>query len=164
MTKIISFCKALIVCSGIFGVMTTCSYAGSSEEELKHEISFLAKKLLDMSGQESVTVDQPAYMKPFIGICSDVIREGVKLTCITPGHGAAQAGLKTGDLVVVINGVDMTETDSQDNKKTFRKLIGDMKTGDILAIKLLRNGQQKSFEVNVGSIDQPAYTLTVKNK
>lgn len=165
MTKIINFCKTFIVWASIFGVMTTCSYAGPSEEDLKHEISFLAKKLLDMSGQESITVDQPAYMKPFIGICSDVIiRKGIKLTCITPSHGAAKAGLKTGDLVIAINGVDMTKMDSNDDESGFYRLINSMKTGDVLAMKLLRNGQEKSFDVKVGSIDQPAYTLTVKKK
>jgi predicted metalloprotease with PDZ domain len=99
--KIISISIAVLIAT-----MST-SLAGSSEEELRHEISYLAKELLDLSGEDSITVEQPAFMKPFIGICSELLPEGVKLTCITPGHNASKAGLMTGDLVISINDIDL---------------------------------------------------------
>lgn len=155
MFKITQLVKILMVSCLAFA---TTSFAGSSEEELKYEISFLAKKLLDMSGEDSITVEQSAFMKPFIGICSDVSTNGIKLTCITPGHNASKAGLKTGDLITAINNIDMTSS----NKSAFYMLTKSMKTGDELAIKLLRKGNQKVIKVTVGSIGHPAYSLTVK--
>jgi hypothetical protein len=97
MFKISHHLKIAALIIAVFAAMTSVSFAGSSEEELRHEISYLAKELLDLSGEDSITVEQPAFMKPFIGICSEVLPEGVKLTCITPKHNAAKAGLTTGD-------------------------------------------------------------------
>lgn len=150
-------------------VVATSAFAGSNEEELKHEISFLAKKLLDMSGEDSATVEQKAFMKPFIGICSDVTPGGIKLTCITPGHNASKAGLKTGDLILSINGIDMIGIDKnrvhkKANKNPFYSLTKTMKIGDQLVMKLLRNGQKQEITAIVGAVSQPAFTLTVRKK
>jgi predicted metalloprotease with PDZ domain len=150
--KIISISIAVLIAT-----MST-SLAGSSEEELRHEISYLAKELLDLSGEDSITVEQPAFMKPFIGICSELLPEGVKLTCITPGHNASKAGLMTGDLVISINDIDLTNS----AKNNFYKITKSMRTGDKLTVKLMRYGKLQLVSVTVGAINHPAYTLIVK--
>ncbi len=139
-------------------------FAGDSDEELRHEISFLAKKLLDKHGGDSVTIEQPAYMKPFIGICSDVSRRGVKLTCITPGANASKAGLKTGDLVTAINGIEMVASSSKESQHAFYGITKTMKIGDELVMKIVRKGEKKTITAIVGAIGHPAYTLTVSKK
>jgi len=148
----------------VFATTTSMSFAGSSEAELRHEISYLAKELLDLSGEDSITVEQPAFMKPFIGICSNVLPEGVELTCITPKHNAAKAGLKTGDLLIAINGIDVTGMNKHDYKNPYFSITKSMKTGDKLAMKLMRKGKPEEITVTVGAISHPAYTLIVKKK
>jgi S1-C subfamily serine protease len=164
MFKISHLVKTAILSGVVFIATTSTSFAGFSEEELRQELSYLAKQLLDLSGKDSVTVEQPAYMKPFIGICSDLLPEGVKLTCITPGHNASKGGLKTGDLLISVNQIDMTGLSKQDHKNAYFSVAKTMKTGDKLAIKLMRKGQPQSVNVTVGAISHPAYTLTVKKK
>ena len=158
-TKIVS-----IAISIAFALASTPSLAGGTEAELKHEISFLAKELLDLSGEDSITVEQPAFMKPFIGICSEVYPKGVKLTCITPGNSAAAAGLKTGDLILKINDVDVTGSNKRESSKAYYGVVKSMKIGDKLAMKLIRKGKEQLITVTVGAISHPAYTLTVKKK
>ncbi|MGK0374131.1 MAG: S1-C subfamily serine protease [Arenicella sp.] len=164
MFKISHLVKTAILSGVVFIATTSTSFAGFSEEELRQELSYLAIQLLDLSGKDSVTVEQPAYMKPFIGICSDLLPEGVKLTCITPGHNASKGGLKTGDLLISVNQIDMTGLSKQDHKNAYFSVAKTMKTGDKLAIKLMRKGQPQSVNVTVGAISHPAYTLTVKKK
>jgi len=154
----------IVIISGLALAMSTTSFAESKEEELKHEISFLAKKLLDISGEDSITVEQPAFMKPFIGICSDVLPKGIKLTCITPGHNASKAGLKTGDLITSINDIDMTGSSKRSHKNAFYSLTTSMKIGDKLVMTLIRKGKEQVITAKVGAISHPAYTLTVKKK
>ncbi len=144
--------------------VTTPSIAGNKEEELKNEISYLAKQLLDISGEDSITIEKPAYMKPFIGICSDVLSKGIKLTCITPGHNASKAGLKTGDLILSVNDIDMTGSVKDEHDSAFYKLTRTMKTGDKLTMKLIRKGKERTIDVTVGAVSHPAYTLIVKKK
>jgi len=103
-------------------------------------------------------------MKPFIGICSDVLPEGIKLTCITPKHNASKAGLKTGDLILSVNDIDMTGSVKNEHDSAFYKLTRTMKTGDKLTMKLIRKGKEQTIDVTVGAVSHPAYTLIVKKK
>ena len=150
------------VISFISLIFNTTSFAQNSEEELRNEISFLAKKLLDISGEESITIEQAAYMKPFIGICTSLTPKGVKLTCITPGHNAFKAGLKTGDLITSINEIVLTKSNKNGYKKAYAGLLKSMKTDDSLAVKFMRKGEERSVVFKVGAVYYPAYTLTVK--
>lgn len=154
----------IVALSIVVFATTSVSFAGSNEAELRHEISYLAKKLLDLSGEDSLTVEEPAFMKPFIGICSEILPEGVQLTCITPKHNAAKAGLKTGDLLIAINGIDMTDLNKDDYKNAFYSITKSMKTDEKLAMKLMRKGKSELITVTVGAISHPAYTLIVKKK
>ena len=151
-----------IVIGFISLISNTTSFAQDSAEDLRNEISFLAMKLLDISGEDSITIEQAGYMKPFIGICSNVTPKGVRLTCVTPGHNAFKAGLKTGDLITSINEIVMTQSDKAGSKKAYYGFVKAMKTGDSLAVTFMRKGEERSVEFKVGAVYYPAYTLTVK--
>ncbi|NND82010.1 MAG: PDZ domain-containing protein [Gammaproteobacteria bacterium] len=145
----------------------TFAFAGeSSEEDIKREVSYMAKKLLDMSGQDSYTVEQPPMVKPFIGICTGMKPEGIQLTCISPDSQAAKAGLKTGDLVLSMNGVSMAS--QADHKEAadsgYWSIVKKMKTGDVLKFKVLREGKQQDINVAVGSLSHPGYKLVISRK
>jgi S1-C subfamily serine protease len=142
----------------------TVAFAGNSEDELRSEISFLAKKMLDKSGKDELTIEQPAVKKPFLGICGEPGHNGVLLNCVTPGHNAHKAGLQTGDIILSINEISMLERRSHRDewKSVYYKVMGEMKVGDILNLRLLRRGKEVSKSVKVGSLNQPSYTLTIK--
>lgn len=147
-------------------VLCACSsaLAGDADAELRNEISFLAKKLLDKSGKESLTIEQPSVMKPFLGICGEAGHNGVLLTCVTPGHNAYKAGLQTGDIIISINDINMLGQRSRDHENVYFDMMGKMKTGDILRLKLLRRGEEVQQNVTVGTLNQPSYTLIIKRK
>lgn len=132
------------------------------KDDIMREISFLAKKLLDMSGEDSVTVKAPSVVKPFIGVCSNIESGGVKLTCITPDSQADKNGLKTGDLITSINDVSMKKEDNKDHMHAYWDAVKSMKTGDVLKLELIRAGTTLKIDVTVGSLSHPAYTLTVE--
>ena len=129
------------------------------------EISFLAKKLLDMSGEDSILVMLDAVMKPFIGICSQLIKEGVELTCINPDSQAQKGGLKTGDVMLSINGIDMAKEPTKKEKDhPFWSIVKNMETDDILKIELSRGGERMMFDVSVVAIRHTGYELKVTKK
>lgn len=146
---------------GLF-FFTSASHAGSVDE-LKHEISFLAKKLLDKSGEDKITVKQAATRKPFVGVCPEPGAKGIKLACVTPGHGAADAGLETGDLVIAIDNVSMlgAKHGKYSHDSPYHKVFDSLETGKKMIFTLLRNEKQMDIQVTVGSIEHPAYTLTI---
>ena len=125
------------------------------------EISYLAKKLLDMSGEESLTVKQPSYDKPFIGICTEVTEQGMKITCVTPGTQAKKAGLQTGDIIVRMKGLDMASSEKETTKKNYFSIVENMKTDEEIKLLLLREGKRMDLVVTVGSLSHPAYELRI---
>lgn len=133
----------------------------SKKEDIMLEISYLAKKLLDMSGEDMVTVTSPSVVKPFIGVCSSIQSNGVKLTCITPESQADKNGLKTGDVITYINGISMNEGDNEKRMHAYWDVVKTMKVGDVLKLGLIRAGKELDIDVTVGSLSHPAYTLTV---
>jgi len=134
------------------------------EEEIKHEISFLAKKLLDKSGKEQISLYQEPYTKPFLGICSNVVPGGIQLTCITPGHNAEAAGLRSGDMIVKINDTKMTEPNTNNLKKVYFGMIEQMKAGEKMSFTVYRGPNEKTIDVTVGELSQPGYTMTIRRK
>lgn len=134
------------------------------QQELKYEISFLAKKLLDLSGEETMTVTQEPIRKAFLGICSEIRPGGIELTCVTPGHNAKAAGLQTGDVVIELNGVNFVKAKTSELKEAYYKQLMTMKKGQKMAFKVYRASELLDIDVTVGEINQPGYTMTIKRK
>ncbi|MBT8114001.1 MAG: PDZ domain-containing protein [Arenicella sp.] len=146
-------------------IFTQPSLAGKDldEEAVKLEISYLAKRILDLTGKDTYTITSEAVVKPFIGICTELKESGVKLTCITPDSQAARAGLLTGDLITEINGLSMAGQKSRKEsyKGNYWSLVKSIKPGDELKMKLERDGKSQSLDVIVGSLSHPAYSCDI---
>ena len=132
------------------------------EESIKLEIGYMAKKLLDMSGKDSVKVEFNSYLKPFIGICTKILDKGIELTCVTPGTQAEQNGLKTGDVVTRMNDKGLEQSgDLSKIKKQYFAVVKNMKIGDVIKMTLERAGEVIEIDVTVGALNHPGYNLTV---
>lgn len=151
----------LVLVIGLLQVFPVKAGEEWSADDIKREITYLAKKLLDMSGKDSVTVDSPAFVKPFIGVCSEITPQGVKLTCVTPGTEAVKAGLLTGDIVVKMKGMSLVHEDEKKTKEIFYGIVESMKTGERIELELLRDSELKKTMVNIGSVNHPAFVLKV---
>ncbi|MBU1162542.1 MAG: Do family serine endopeptidase, partial [Proteobacteria bacterium] len=69
--------------------------------------------------------------------------KGVLVTEVFPGDPADAAGIKAKDIVLSINGKKV------ENTRELSKLIADTSVGDIVKIKVLRNGIEKTFPVKI---------------
>lgn len=135
-----------------------------SEKHLKSEIGFLANKLLKMSGKDSYSTEVAPYMKPFIGICTDISKEGLVLTCVTPGTQADKGGLKTGDIVTKMKDFNLVHEDEKKTKKAYWGVVKDMKTDDVIPFSLIRNGKTMEIDIKVGSVSHAGYSITITKK
>lgn len=74
--------------------------------------------------------------------------EGVKIAGVSPGGAAAEAGLRSGDVIVAVNGQSMSAADGQGATRELLDFMQGVEEGDVLDIDYLRNGKVESVEVS----------------
>ncbi|ADQ46117.1 HtrA2 peptidase [Caldicellulosiruptor kronotskyensis 2002] len=76
---------------------------------------------------------------------------GMYISKVYPGTGAAKAGLKEGDIILQIDGKKVTTFSD------IQSILSNHKIGDVITIRVLRDGQTKDFKVTLGT---PVNTTT----
>lgn len=96
--------------------------------------------------------------RPMIGVVlHNVSRDkGVRLAAVTPQSPADQAGLKAGDVLLSLNGEDLT---GKNAAKLAYQLLDDMEEGDTYEFTYQRDGQQSTTIVEAALIE-PAMSFS----
>lgn len=76
--------------------------------------------------------------------------KGTYIESVRPNSPADKAGLKDGDIVVSINGIEVADKDS------FRARIAQTPPGEKVSLNVLRNGKKRSIEAELGELDEEA--------
>ena len=66
---------------------------------------------------------------------------------VQPGSGADEAGIESGDVIISIDGVRVT------NIGDLVAQVGAHRPGDTVEVELIRDGETKRLEVTLGSAD-----------
>ncbi len=72
---------------------------------------------------------------------------GVLVTGVTPGSGADKAGIKTGDLLLVANGVSLAAVDQTLPSKRLWSVMEPLKPGDPVTLDYKRDGKRATTKV-----------------
>ena len=83
----------------------------------------------------------PARNRVQLGVQTDEVDEGVKITDLTEGGAAAKAGLKAGDIITKLGETKIA--DVTDLRAALRKL----KFGDTSKVTVLRDGKEETVDV-----------------
>jgi S1-C subfamily serine protease len=94
------------------------------------------------------------FSRPFLGISYSIISQraallneipqGALVQQVVENSSAADAGIKTGDIITKIDGKQINETDS-----TLAILISKKKVGDKVAVSLYVDGQTKDLQITL---------------
>ena len=76
--------------------------------------------------------------------------KGTYIESVRPNSPADKAGLKDGDIVVAVDGIEIADKDS------FRARIAQTLPGKIVNLDILRNGDQKSIKAELGELNEQA--------
>jgi serine protease DegQ len=79
------------------------------------------------------------------------ISEGAVVTGVEAGSPAEEAGVATGDVMVAIDGTEVT------GSADLRNRIGLVRVGGKVTATVLRNGKRKDFEVRVAKVERATY-------
>ena len=74
---------------------------------------------------------------------------GATITRVTPGGPAAQAGLRTGDIIVGFAGRPAADS------RALTRMVGEAQVGARVMIDILREGQRRRIEVVIARLEEP---------
>jgi len=97
--------------------------------------------------QPSTAAGAPSDRGAFLGVALDGLpdSDGLRLGAIIPGTGAAQAGLREGDIIVRM---DASAIESFDD---LRRFLERQKPGDVVSLLYLRDGVDDTVSVTLGT-------------
>jgi len=95
------------------------------------EYGWLGVKIVDLEDEIARTIGRKAY-------------SGALVVEVVPGAPAEKAGVKIGDLIVEIDGKKITDTAG------VLSVIGSTPVNNVVSLKIVRNGEEKTFKVKVG--------------
>lgn len=83
-----------------------------------------------------------------LGVMIEGSDKGVKITEVEEFSAAYSVGMLPGDVITEVNGIKMT------NVEELQREIGSKKPGDMVEVKVKRNGKNKEFEVRLDGQDR----------
>lgn len=134
------------------------SGSGSSSEASIDNIGFAIPIDQVMNIIQSI-IDNGYIVKPYIGVSvSDVsaqtqiygIPQGAAIASVTEGSPAEQAGLQANDIIVAVNGTEIS------GSSELVSIVGKASVGDNLKLTVYRSGDTIELSVEVGSYTQSA--------
>lgn len=102
---------------------------------------------------------------PFLGVSTSIhaeaveaqgraFRHGLKVEFVWPESGAEAAGVRVGDVIVAMSGVDF-DVPTERLRDAFQAGIQARKVGDALELTFFRSGVEKSAELDGRALEQP---------
>lgn len=109
----------------------------------------------------SYKFDGKGESKAFLGVTTEIVDEGAKVTDVVKGSAAEKAGIKTGDIITSVADKKITEDES------LSDIVSSQKPKDQVKIAYLRNGKQNSAKATLGErkgSDNLAWAYGPKNQ
>jgi membrane-associated protease RseP (regulator of RpoE activity) len=81
--------------------------------------------------------------------------DGVEVVGVSPGGPAEQAGLKTGDIVIAMNGQSLRTTEGRDPSTQLVERMRSVEPGQTVNLDYLRDGQKRSATIMAAPAEPP---------
>jgi len=148
------------------------SEAGASvgvEQRVRAELRAVMTELIESGafgnagpGDIHLAIDTPPQQVSNLGVLVDSARkdrDGVHVLAITPGGAAQKMGVRSGDVLVAVNGRSLAESDAA--AALLRGTIEALPNGGALGFDVRRDDRLLSLNGTLSSIQLPAMRLTI---
>lgn len=85
--------------------------------------------------------------------------EGVEIVGVTPGSAAADAGLRTGDIITSINDESLSADEAGEAIHRILEFMEGVEEGDVLDVEYLRDGKVGTVEVEPSPVPMQSYAF-----
>jgi S1-C subfamily serine protease len=128
---------------------TTDAEMRQAREQLEAAAREVARLAADYSGPVIDFVQDlgPMGRRAVLGIGIEDAEDGVRVVGVTPGGGAGDAGIETGDLIVAIDGAELAGQEGRSPSRLLVAQMGNVDPGDTVTLTIRRDGSDSDIEV-----------------
>jgi len=131
--------------------------SSSSLDEARRNLEEAAREVARLSAELAGPIAEGLHdidirMRNFgsrarLGISIDDADEGVRVVGVTPGSGAAQAGIVTGDVIVAIDGAELDQSGDASPSELLIAQMANVEPGNEVRVRVLRGGEPRELVV-----------------
>lgn len=162
----IAIVLGLSLAGGVVAQSTAPTAAQQQElDTARTELDRAAERYADLTrkyhapAMEPLRIERPVARKPVIGVVLGRSGDaGVRVAGVTPGGGAEQAGLRTGDTITAIGGKPLDAEKGSRRYDDAVALLADIRVDKPVAIDYLRAGRADKVLVSP-KMDQQVFVL-----
>lgn len=100
--------------------------------------------------------------KAMLGITIEDVGNGAKVSGVSPGGPAEEAGLKVGDVIVELDGTNLKEAKGSATKVLIQKMA-DVDPGDAVDVVVVRGGDRQTLAVEARPFESRAYMFAFRD-
>jgi membrane-associated protease RseP (regulator of RpoE activity) len=126
-------------------------------EAARQRLDEAARTVAELTAEQVWSNAATRHRRAALGVVLAPSEKGLVVAGVTPGSGAAKAGLEPGDVIVSINGVAVERPESRKHLPKTLDLLGDVEPGETVRVEYERNGARAS--VDVTTREHPAFAF-----
>ena len=115
-------------------------------EQAANEVARLSTQISATTMEHMSPLLEPGHA--IIGVQLESAATGARVREVSPGGPAAEAGIRTGDVIVAVNGTTITNTEPA---RQVMRLMREVKPDSRLNLRVLRDGKPRDFTLTVRS-------------
>ena len=92
-----------------------------------------------------------------LGVTINDRDQGVAVLRVSPGGPADENGIETGDLIVAVDGVGLTESERRSPAETLIAQMGTVNLGDTLTLTVRRGDDDRDVEIVARALGPDSY-------
>ncbi|MFC4727679.1 PDZ domain-containing protein [Coralloluteibacterium thermophilus] len=116
-------------------------------EAARKDLADAARRVAELSREQVAGMRRIELLRPRLGLVLGEAAQGVRIQGVTPSGGAAEAGLRSGDVLVAIDGQRIDGADAEARLADTRAKLAGLEDGQRVRVDYLRDGRTDSTEV-----------------
>jgi len=150
--------KIASIASGtlILLLLTGVAQAQAPNDELREarqQLEAAARRIAELSaGAVQPVIDFTRELgvmgrRAVLGIGIEDDGDGVRVIGVTPGGGADEAGIETGDVVTAMDGAALVSSEGSSASEVLVAQMGNVDPGDTVMLTVVRDGEARDIEI-----------------
>lgn len=124
-------------------------------EQARQQLEAAARRIAELSSDAIEPVQNRMYLRGLrsrtpravLGVGIDDDERGARVVGVTPGGGADEAGVRTGDVIVAMDGAALLGGEQGSPAEVLVAQMDNVEPGDTVSLTILRDGEERELEV-----------------